>query len=157
MEDKFYTINQVAEILDLHHKTIRNFINVGNLKASKIGKQWRVSEEDLNSFMDINKTPSEKEQMIEFSTSGEQTVTLDRRVRVSTVVDIEAISKDEYIYISNTLIAIMNGKDEKMQHSTINMKYYERECRLKVLLWGGLQFIEEMLESISMLAERNEE
>ena len=141
MEDKFYTINQVSEKLDLHHKTIRNFINMGKLKASKIGKQWRISEEDLNSFMGINKNPA-GEEVIEFSTSGAQAVSIDRRVRVSTVVDIEAVCKEEYIYISNTLIAIMNGKDEKMQHSTINMKYYEKECRLKVLLWGGLQFID---------------
>lgn len=157
MEDKFYTINQVAEILDLHHKTIRNFINAGKLRASKIGKQWRISEEDLNSFMDVNKTHGEEEQMIDFSTNEVQAVTTDRRVRVSTVVDMEAVNKDEYIYISNTLIAIMNGKDEKMQNSTVNMKYYEKECRLKVLLWGGLQFMEEILEVISMLSERNEE
>ena len=26
MENKFYTIDQVAEVLDIHHKTVRKFI-----------------------------------------------------------------------------------------------------------------------------------
>jgi len=69
MEDKFYTINQVAEILDMHHKTIRNFISDGKLRASKVGKQWRVSDDDLNSFMKNSKDQREGEQFVEFSTN----------------------------------------------------------------------------------------
>ena len=42
MENKFYTIDQVAEVLDIHHKTVRKFIKEGRLKANKIGKQWRI-------------------------------------------------------------------------------------------------------------------
>ncbi|WP_139348668.1 hypothetical protein [Clostridium sp. Marseille-P2415] len=63
----------------------------------------------------------------------------------------EQIHKDQYMRISNTLIAIMNGKDPSMQNSTINMKYYEKDGKLKILLWGELDFMEEMLGTISML------
>ncbi|MDZ5035193.1 hydroxyacid dehydrogenase, partial [Clostridium perfringens] len=41
----------------------------------------------------------------------------------------------------------------KMGKSTINMKYNEKENRLKILLWGSVSFIEGMLNSISMLVE----
>lgn len=50
MENKFYTIDQVAEILDIHHKTVRKFIKEGKLKANKVGKQWRISQIDLEVF-----------------------------------------------------------------------------------------------------------
>lgn len=38
MEEKFYTIDQIAEILGMHNKTIRKFITEGKLRANKIGK-----------------------------------------------------------------------------------------------------------------------
>lgn len=151
IDDKFYTINQVAEILDMHHKTIRNFITNGRLKASKIGKQWRVSEEDLNDFLDHNKGRSGEEQVVTFSSQDMCPHFTKRTVHVSTVVEMEQIHKDQYMRISNTLIAVMNGKDPLMQNSTINMKYYEKDGKLKILLWGELDFMEEMLSTISML------
>ena len=73
MEGKFYTVNQVAEILGMHHKTIRKFITQGKLGANKLGKQWRISEEDLNSFMkqDVNTSDEDikEDEEIEFSTN----------------------------------------------------------------------------------------
>ncbi len=73
-----------------------------------------------------------------------------------TVVDINDIDKDEYTRISNTLIAIMNCKDPKMGKATINMKYDEKENRLRVILWGRMKFIEGMLNSISVLVEQTD-
>lgn len=154
MEEKFYTINEVAELLDMHHKTIRKFITEGSLKANKVGKQWRISEQDLNSFMKVNKDKNvDEEQKIEFSISEASTNVKKARINVSTVIDIEEINKEQYMRISNMLIAIMNCKDDEMNNSTINMKYYEKENKLKVLLWGQVKFIEEMLSTVSMLIE----
>ncbi|HCL02422.1 MAG TPA: hydroxyacid dehydrogenase [Lachnoclostridium phytofermentans] len=153
MEDKFYTINQVAEILDMHHKTIRNFISDGKLRASKVGKQWRVSDDDLNSFMKNSKDQREGEQFVEFSTNETLLNMVKRKINVSTVLDIEQIDKEQYMMISNTLIAVMNGKDPEMQNSTLNMKYHEKDNKLKILLWGELKFMEEMLSVISLLVD----
>lgn len=152
MEEKFYTINEVAELLDMHHKTIRKFITEGSLKANKVGKQWRISEHDLNSFMKVNKNKDiDEEQSLDFSISETSSNIKKARINVSTVIDIEEINKEQYMRISNTLIAIMNCKNAEMNNSTINMKYYEKENKLRVLLWGQIKFIEEMLSTVSML------
>lgn len=161
MESKFYTIDQVAEILGMHHKTIRKFITEGKLGANKVGKQWRISGHDLSIFMEKNnvniKTKNiSEEENIDFSTSGEEVVTVKQKINVSTVVDINEINKDEYMRISNMLIAIMNTKDSKMASSTINMNYYEGENRLRIMLWGGVKFMEEMMSTISILSEQRE-
>ncbi len=50
----------------------------------------------------------------------------------------------------------MNCKDPKMGKATINMKYDEKENRLRVILWGRIKFIEEMLNSISVLVEQTD-
>lgn len=148
MEDKLYTINQVAEILDLHHKTVRNFISQGKLKAGKVGKQWRVSEADLNEFLNSDG--------VAFSAPAPLLKNGKKKVSVSTVVDLDQVSKEQYQRISNTLIAIMNVRDPMMENSSINMKYNEKEERFKILLWGKIGFMEEMLSVISILSDAEE-
>jgi len=153
VEEKFYTINQVAEILDMHHKTIRNFISEGKLSASKVGKQWRISEEDIHLFMEKSKELTEKDDILEFSVNEKESHFEKTKINVSAVIDIEEIDKEQYMRISNTLIAIMNSKDSDLKNSTINLKYYENYTRLKILLWGEVKFMEEMLSSISLLVK----
>ncbi len=159
MENQFYTIDKIAEILGMHHKTIRKFITEGKLGANKVGKQWRISGHDLSVFMEknnvsINNKKISEESNIDFVTNGEVKDTIKQKVNVSTVVDINDVDKEEYFRISNTLIALMNCKDSGMEKSTINMKYDEKVNRLRVLLWGHVSFIEGMLSSISMLVEQ---
>ncbi|MVX65329.1 excisionase family DNA-binding protein [Clostridium chromiireducens] len=158
MEEKFYTIDQIAEKLGMHHKTIRKFITEGKLRANKVGKQWRISGQDLSIFMEnnnvnvSNKNEVENEK-IEFSTDEVEIKSRINKINVSTVIDINEVSMEEYMRISNTLIAIMNSKDSKMSSSTINIKHYPQERNLKVMLWGDMEFTKEMLDLISILTQ----
>src|SRR5258708_39984336 len=44
------SVEQVAEILKLHVRTIRNYVRSGALKATRIGKQYRIALGDLEAF-----------------------------------------------------------------------------------------------------------
>jgi excisionase family DNA binding protein len=159
MENKFYTIDQIAELLGMHHKTIRKFITEGKLGASKVGKQWRISEHDLSIFMEKNNVRMDNEKIneelnIDYSAMGGVEYSTPGRINVSTVVDIKETEKDEYIRISNTLIAIANSKDPEMGKSTIHIKYDEKDKRTRAILWGSVKFIEDMLNTISILVEQ---
>ena len=158
MEDNFYTIDQIAEMLGMHHKTIRKFITEGKLGASKVGKQWRISSHNLSIFMEkdnakIGNEKTNEELTIHYSTEGKRLDTMQQRVNVSTVIDIDEIEKDEYIRISNTLIAVANCKEPGIGKSTVNVKYDEKDKRVRVILWGSIKFTENMLSTISMLVE----
>lgn len=161
MEDKFYTVDQIAKILGMHHKTIRKFITEGKLRANKVGKQWRISGHDLSNFMEnnnvkiINKTEVDNEK-IEFSTSEIDISDRLNKINISTVVDINEINMDEYRRISNMLLAVLNSRDSKLSNSTINIKYYQKENNLKVMLWGDIEFTKEMLDFISILTQKND-
>ncbi|RDY27704.1 DNA-binding protein [Romboutsia weinsteinii] len=161
MEEKFYTIDQIAEILGMHHKTIRKFITEGKLRANKVGKQWRISGHDLSIFMEnnnvkiSNKTEVENEK-IEFSTRNVDSNNRVNKINISTVVDVNEVDIDEYRRISNMLLAVMNSKNSKMSNSTINIKHYQNERNLKVMLWGDTNFTKEMLDFISMLTQNND-
>ncbi|HIO37994.1 MAG TPA: DNA-binding protein [Rhodospirillales bacterium] len=45
------TIKQAAEHLQVSPKTLRRWIDTGNLIAHRLGRQWRISETDLQSFI----------------------------------------------------------------------------------------------------------
>lgn len=51
-EIKIYTLEEVRNILQLTQRTIYNYIKGGKLKASKIGKYWRVQHKDLQAFIE---------------------------------------------------------------------------------------------------------
>lgn len=55
MMEKYYTIREVAEILQVTERTIFRYIHPDapvKLKAVKIGKSWRIAESDLKEFLD---------------------------------------------------------------------------------------------------------
>lgn len=41
-EKQFYSIKEVAEILDMHYTTIWRLIKEGVIPAKKLGKIWRI-------------------------------------------------------------------------------------------------------------------
>ena len=52
-------VSQVAKRLGMCRETVVRLIGSGDLRASRIGRQWRVSERDLQDFIDraANKPP----------------------------------------------------------------------------------------------------
>lgn len=158
MEDTLFTIDHIAQQLGMHHKTIRKFITEGKLNASKVGKQWRISTHDLRAFMEKNNVKMGNEEIneelnLDYSTVGKEIDNIQKKVNVSAVVDMNEIDKDQYIRVSNTLIAVANCKDPEIGRSTIHIKFDEKDKRVRVILWGSIKFIENMLSTISMLLE----
>lgn len=47
LKDNFYTIYEVADILKVHHTTIRRAIRENRLNAFKIGSKWLIKKEDI--------------------------------------------------------------------------------------------------------------
>jgi excisionase family DNA binding protein len=49
---KVYTLEEVIEILKVSRRTIYNYIKTEQLKAIKVGREWRVTEKALNAFLE---------------------------------------------------------------------------------------------------------
>ena len=58
--DEILTAEQVAKILQVHPFTVLKFIKQGKLKASKLGRVYRIRRSDVDEFLDNQvQTPSE--------------------------------------------------------------------------------------------------
>jgi excisionase family DNA binding protein len=60
MKEKFFTTEQVANILQVHPFTILKFIKQGKLKGIKLGRIYRIKESDINKFLEDRMTPGAK-------------------------------------------------------------------------------------------------
>lgn len=49
--ERFYTPEQIAKDLQLHHLTILKLIKDGKLKSIRLGRVYRIKESDLDQFL----------------------------------------------------------------------------------------------------------
>lgn len=47
LNEEFYTIDELAKILKVEHRTIRRAIKRGDIKAMKVGRQYRIKKSDI--------------------------------------------------------------------------------------------------------------
>jgi len=134
MDDNIYTLEQVADHLQLHVKTVRRYVREGRLPAARVGKQYRVTAEDLAEFSGV--------------TSAPHLVTTSRQIENNAVVDITAINPDDASRIANTLMAALQGHSGQLRADTL---YYEESARLKVILHGDLAATTELLQMLQVL------
>lgn len=52
---KFFSIADVADYFRVSTKTVLRWIAAGHLSAFKLGRQWRISREDLKIFANARK------------------------------------------------------------------------------------------------------
>ena len=48
---KVYKVEEVMNIMHLTKRTVYSYLRSGKLKAVKIGKYWRISQENLEEFI----------------------------------------------------------------------------------------------------------
>ncbi|WP_373503685.1 helix-turn-helix domain-containing protein [Aestuariivirga sp.] len=59
--DRYQTVQELAERLEVAEATVRQWIKSGELRAIYIGKGWRISDTDLERFLCEHETmPREK-------------------------------------------------------------------------------------------------
>lgn len=56
MNEKFFTTEQVANILQVHPFTILKFIKQGKLQGIKLGRMYRIKESDVEQFLETRMT-----------------------------------------------------------------------------------------------------
>jgi excisionase family DNA binding protein len=149
MSDKYYTVDEIAEMIKIHPKTVQRYIREGRLKASKVGKSWRVSGHDLSTFTEGGSVSGTAPIMIgESFERGE--------IKVSAVVDIPVENTQESVRIASTLTAISNSKPAEYGASSLQTQYLMSEKVIRVMLWGSLAFTQIILDSINTLSEKYE-
>jgi excisionase family DNA binding protein len=134
MENRtLYSAEQVAELLGLHVRTVRNYVRDGRLKAVRIGKQYRIAREDLEV---LTGHP--------VAVAGES-ATRVQHVEVSSIVQIDEIGPDAASRLSVLLTAGANVPRHAPGPLRIQTIHDEERARMKIVILGGVADTAELL------------
>ncbi|MEF3112199.1 helix-turn-helix domain-containing protein [Streptomyces chrestomyceticus] len=127
MNDRFYSVDQVAELLGLHVRTVRSYVRDGRLAAVRIGKQYRIAHEDLEAFTG-RPVPAAPEEP-----AGQR-----RHSEVTSVVEIDAVDARTADRLSTLLTSAAAHRGPDDRPLRIETAYDPERARMKVVILGGL-------------------
>jgi excisionase family DNA binding protein len=139
---KLLTADEVADLLGLHVRTVRNYVRDGRLKAVRIGKQYRIAHADLEAFTGRPAEPAVRD-----------AVTRRRHVGVSSIVEIDAISPETVSRVSTLLTsaaAHRRGGDRQLR---LDIVHDEERAHLKIVVLGSLATSTDIFGLISAVIE----
>jgi excisionase family DNA binding protein len=153
MSEEVYTVEQFAERLKLHPKTVLRFIRDGRLRAVKVGKSYRILRTEMEAMTGI--TPDALRSAVEAYRGA-----LERKAgarggeaRVTSIVDLEDIAPDVAQRMSRMLSAARMGQEAHAEPMSIDVVYDPARRGLKVLIVGSLGDTAAMLKMVDVLVE----
>jgi excisionase family DNA binding protein len=127
---EWYSLEDVADRLGLHVRTVRNYVRDGRLGAVRIGKQYRVSDADLRAL-----------------TGGSGGSGRPRRIEATSVLDVDGLEPAA----AERLVTLVRGlpKGPRAPHVDV---LHDGE-RLKVIVVGSVEANAELLRFVGAMAE----
>jgi excisionase family DNA binding protein len=136
------SVEQVAEQLGLHVRTVRAYLRSGRLKGVRIGKQYRIAREDL---AQLTGRGGPLEPLVRH-----------RHVDVSSIVQVDAISPESVDRITNMLMVAAKAPREEEHPLRIDTTYDDERARLKVFISGSPETTISLLRLVNTMVERKE-
>lgn len=138
MQKDLYSVTEVAEMLGMHVKTVRNYVRDGRLKSTRIGKQYRIAKADLESFAGG-------------AVSATHRVQAPRSMEVSSILQIDSIGPEDSNRLSNALVGAAKGSHEE-QPLRVEAIYYPDKDRLKIIISGSIEATTALLKMAEFMA-----
>ena len=136
MSQELYSVEQVADRLGLHVRTVRGYIREGRLAAVRIGKQYRITRGDLEAF-----------------TGQPATAASARHVEVSSIVEMDGVDVDAAIRMTNALMGTLNSRGAGEPSMRAETMYDRDRRRMKFIVIGGLDVTRDLLKLIGVWGE----
>jgi excisionase family DNA binding protein len=133
------SVEQVAERLGLHVRTVRGYIRSGRLAAVRIGKQYRIARADLDAF------------------TGRAAPAARAAAEVSAVVDLSGVGPVAADRLATLLIAGAQGRGDAADPLRIRTVYDDARAHLKIIIVGGIEATADILQTIHAVCDAEDD
>lgn len=150
-----FTVEQLAQALDVHPKTIRRYIRDGKLEAHKVGGQWRIASAAAEAFFggQISEHKKELEGDLAGFVSGTFTE-IEGPLQICTIVDYYVSAPHEAKPIADALVDLMNSDWPRRGRAKYQYLYDPDEQKARFVIWGHPRFMAAMMEKIAEHVEQ---
>ncbi|MEH1014017.1 helix-turn-helix domain-containing protein [Micromonospora sp. CPCC 206060] len=140
MKEEMYSVEQVADLLDLHVRTVRGYIRTGRLNATRIGKQYRITRSALEALTGQRQPPTARPAGIGL-------------VEVSSIVQIDGVDRAAADRLSTLLLAGSQTTEQPTEPLRIQTIHDEERHRMKIVILGGVAATSELLRLVEAVLD----
>ena len=147
---KYLSVNEVAERLGNHEKTVRRYILNGDLQAKKIGGQWRIAEPWFEHFLKQGEESHEEHSPAMNHSEHDFCVFMDSDyfesesvIQTCTIIDNLDENHEVFAWKAKSKACDILQRGEKFK---IEVRPHGRGSR--IVMWGEPRHIQEVLEGL---------
>ena len=131
-----FSVEQVAERLGLHVRTVRRYVREGRLRARRIGKQYRIARADYEVFTEgtADGAPGDADRAL--------------AIDASSILTVEPIGRDRADALLQVLLAAAAARAAGEEPMRVHTAYDAARRRLKIVALGGLAASAELLRTV---------
>ncbi|MGW4499766.1 helix-turn-helix domain-containing protein [Micromonospora sp. NPDC004336] len=137
MSEEMYSVEQVAERLGLHVRTVRGYIRTGRLRAVRIGKQYRIARADLDALTGRPRSARPAAATVE----------------VSSIVQIDGVDRATADRLGTLVLAGAGTGRDRGQPLRIQTVHDEERHRMKIVILGGATATAEVLRLLDAVLD----
>lgn len=141
------TVEELAAMVDMHPRTIRRYLREGQLKAIKVGGEWRIKREDAEVFLGGTVQAVRKKETIEDITAflNGTDSEIGGKMQVCAIMDCYLESADDALRVSEIFIRHMNEHDSERGQAKYQYTYMTDEKKGRYVVWGNPKFVGKVL------------
>jgi excisionase family DNA binding protein len=136
---ELFTVHFAAQRLKLHPKTVLRFIREGRLRATRIGKSYRILRGDLEAFagLPISTEPPAPE------------------ASVTSIIDVPGVGPELAQKWARTIPAVLYSRVGNGPHLHAEVMYEADRSHLKIVLLGAPDDMAKMISMIRTMIEHS--
>ncbi len=149
MEQKFMTIDEAADKLGVHPKTIRRYISSGKISAQKIAGSWRINEESLTAYIDSCEGTEHSHQHV---SKDDFCIFMDSEyfdseevIQICTIVDYY-VHDDSVKRLLKEVVEVVADHSLDNKKSRFNYVYDDTDNKMRLVFWGAPSYIVKIIE-----------
>jgi len=148
-QEKLYSVEELADILKLHPKTVERFIREGRILGRKIGRSWMVGQEALKEYAHAELVSREEPRPVSWAQAGDP-----GRIQVSAVIELKEKEAGEASRLSSSLTAMLNLKDPSWGPVRYDLVQYPESGRARFVFYGSPGFMAEMMKLFDIVSRQ---
>ncbi|MFC8846026.1 MULTISPECIES: helix-turn-helix domain-containing protein [unclassified Micromonospora] len=137
MKEEIYSVEQVADLLGLHVRTVRGYIRSGRLRATRIGKQYRIARADLDALTGRPPAPPARGASVE----------------VSSIVQVDGVDRATADRLGTFVLAGANNGYDLARPLRVQTVHDEERSRMKIVILGGTAATADLLRLLDAVLD----